>query len=103
MTRMETFGHIPQIELITNSGDEFHLKGHAAPLIEYLAARDADVLSVTEFDLGPGHRTPDNNAYYQIMRDIYAKHLTSTSARTSHRSASSTASLGSRSPMKSEL
>ncbi len=77
MTRMETFGHIPQIELITNSGDEFHLKGHAAPLIEYLAARDADVLSVTEFDLGPGHRTPDNNAYYQIMRDIYAKHLTS--------------------------
>lgn len=48
MTRMDTVDHIPHIELITNSGDEFHLTGHAAPLMAHVRAHAPEVLTVTE-------------------------------------------------------
>lgn len=85
MTRMDTVDHIPHIELITNSGDEFHLTGHAAPLMAHVRAHAPEVLTVTELDLGPGHRTPDKGVYQQVMRSIYARHLHESRPRKRHR------------------
>ena len=54
-------------------------------LMAHVRAHAPEVLTVTELDLGPGHRTPDKGVYQQVMRSIYARHLHESRPRKRHR------------------
>lgn len=75
MERMEAAGQVPRIELVVNTGDEFHRTRHATPLLEYLAARDPSALAVTELDLGAGHRSLDGPTHGRVIGAVHAKYL----------------------------
>lgn len=73
MARMDAATSVPRIELIVNTGDEFHRAKHSAPLVDHVAATGGDALAVTELNLGPGHRSPDNPTYARVMGAVHAK------------------------------
>jgi len=62
----------PRVELVSNPGDQVHVKHHEGPLRQaYTAAGLESRFHTTEIDLGPGHRSLDNSSYSEIMRRIY--------------------------------
>jgi len=62
----------PRVELVSNPGDKVHVKHHEAPLRNaYSAARLSRRFGTTEIDLGPGHRSLENDAYGAVMRTVY--------------------------------
>lgn len=73
MGRMGLAAHVPRIELIENSGDEFHRTKHTAPLADYVRETSRGLLTVTELDMGPGHRAPAQEAYRRVMSDIRSR------------------------------
>lgn len=62
----------PRIELVSNPGDQVHVKHHEGPLREaYTTAGHGERFRTTEIDLGPGHRSLDNASYSEIMTRLY--------------------------------
>lgn len=62
----------PRVELVSNPGDQVHVKHHEGPLRQaYAAAGHEARFRTTEIDLGPGHRSLDNAAYCEVMKRLY--------------------------------
>ena len=62
----------PRVELISNPGDQVHVKHHERPLRQaYAAAGHTARFTTTKIDLGPGHRSLDNSTYRDVMSRLY--------------------------------
>lgn len=70
--RFTALSAFPRVELVSNPGDQLHVKHHEGPLREaYAAAGHASQFDTTSIDLGPGHRSLDNETYSDVMRRLY--------------------------------
>ncbi|MFC7457053.1 heparinase II/III family protein [Brachybacterium sp. GCM10030267] len=62
----------PRVHLLSNSGDVLHVTNHEKPLRNaYEAAGLSHRFSTSSVDLGPGHRSVDNETYSDVMRRVY--------------------------------
>jgi len=59
------------ITLVMNSGDTFHQDYHAAPLRELVRSMAGLTFREVTYDLGPGHKSLDNEKYAAVMRGVY--------------------------------
>lgn len=73
MERYDALETLPKVTLVSNPGDQVHLRKHILPLAQYYRGRHSDGLQIMEFDLGPGHRAPSNEQYASIMSRIYGR------------------------------
>lgn len=70
--RMAARGTYPRVHLLSNPGDTIHVKRHEGPLRDaYEAAGRSTSISTSSVDLGPGHRSVDNDTYGEHLRRIY--------------------------------
>lgn len=70
--RIVSRAHFPQVEIITNLGDDFHRTHHEQPLIDYYESKGMRrLIQMTEYDLGAGHKTIDNEQYTKVLQRAY--------------------------------
>lgn len=73
MERLESLNAYPQVWLVSNSGDKFHIDNHQEPLgLGYANADFSQKFTTINLDLGPGHRSPSNEQYHNILARAYA-------------------------------
>lgn len=71
--RLSDGGSLGNVYLVTNPGDTFHAKHHEQPLSAFLASRSiASSHETILYDLGPGHRSPSNYQYAELMSRVYS-------------------------------
>lgn len=71
MKRFEMSGTPHRAVIVSNPQDRVHVKKHISPLLAFDAASERSFVHLIERDLGPGHRSPNNEQYREIMRTIY--------------------------------
>lgn len=59
------------ITLVMNRGDLFHENNHAVPLRNCVQSMPGVSFREITFDLGPGHKSLDNDKYAEVMRGVY--------------------------------
>ena len=70
--RIRTVGNFPEVLLVSNVGDSLHCNDHEGPLRDfYRQERQADRLNIRATDLGPGHRSVENDEYTEIIAPFY--------------------------------
>ncbi|MFI8598239.1 heparinase II/III family protein [Rothia koreensis] len=71
--RIAHAGSVGRLYLVTNTGDTFHAEVHEQPLSRFLDENQvAESHETIRFDLGPGHRSPDNMQYAEVLARVYA-------------------------------
>lgn len=73
LERYAALTELPLVELVSNPGDQVHVKRHEGPLRAlYESAGQARRFRTVEIDLGPGHRSVGNDDYGSLLRRLHS-------------------------------
>ncbi|WP_178945241.1 heparinase II/III family protein [Kocuria sp. TGY1127_2] len=71
--RLSHGGSLGNVYLVSNPGDTFHTQHHEQPLSHFLDSQPVAKSHATIlYDLGPGHRSPNNEQYSELMSRVYS-------------------------------
>jgi pimeloyl-ACP methyl ester carboxylesterase len=73
LERLKATRQIGRVVLVSNPGDELHVKAHEKPLLAALARLGTSEARVEEIDMGQGHKAPSAETYERVMRRVYAE------------------------------
>lgn len=71
LSRMLLENRFPRIVGVSNRGDQIHRGTHLQPLQEFMSTHAPDRFSMIDLDLGPGHNSPSNDEFAEVMRKVY--------------------------------
>ena len=71
MARMLAERRFPRIFAASNRGDQIHRDNHLHPLKKFMDEHAPGSFSLIDLDLGPGHNSPSNEVFADVMRRAY--------------------------------